>query len=207
MSLQVDHSHYDDLEYNDKGRFNSFWHQIDSIVRLKTGSVLEIGTGSGFVNFVLKKNGIEVTTIDIDKDLNPDIVSSVLSMPLKDGSFDAALCGQVLEHLPYENFIPALKEIRRVVRKHLVLSLPDLHRVYRFNLQLPLLGEIKFLYPIPRLRPINWKFNGEHYWNISCKNYSLARIKKDIQDSGFIVENTFCVFEMPWHRFFILRKQ
>jgi ubiquinone/menaquinone biosynthesis C-methylase UbiE len=206
MKVQVDHSHYQDLEYNEKGRFCSYWHQINEALSLKASTALEIGTGNGFVNFALKGSGINVKTIDIDKNLNPDYYGSVTEMPIPDKAFDIALCCQVLEHLPYENFVPALKEIGRVVRSHLILSLPDLRRVYRFNLQLPLLGEIKFLYPIPRLKPLNWKFNGEHYWNISCKGYSQSRIKQDIEKAGFVIEKNYCVLEMPWHRFFVLRK-
>jgi ubiquinone/menaquinone biosynthesis C-methylase UbiE len=206
MNIQVDHSHYNAMDYNDKGRFNSFWHQIDATLKLKPRHVLEIGTGNGFVNFVLEKSGVDVTTIDIDQELQPDIIGSVLSMPIKDNSYDLALCCQVLEHLPYENFLPALKEINRVVSKNLILSLPDFQRVFRFCVQVPLMGEIKFLYKIPRLKPIEWEFNGEHYWNISCKNYPLKRIKSDIEKAGFIIEETFSVFELSWHRFFILRK-
>lgn len=206
MNIQVNHTIYNDVSYNDKGRFNSFWHQIDSTLNLKPKNIVEIGTGNGFVKYVLEKNGVRVITVDIDKELKPDILASVLSLPIDDNSFDVALCCQVLEHIPYENFVPALKEINRVVKSGLVLSLPDLQRVYRFNLQVPVFGEIKLLYRIPRLKRIKWEFNGEHYWNISCKGYSLERIMTDIEKSGFLIENTFSVFEMSWHRFFILRK-
>ncbi|MBL0742216.1 class I SAM-dependent methyltransferase [Chryseolinea lacunae] len=207
MNVQVKHTTYYDLNYNDKARFNSFWHQIDAALRLKPGKIMEIGTGSGVVKFVLQKSGTEVTTIDIDPNLGPDIVASVLSIPLPDNSFDVALCCQVLEHLPYENFLPALKEIRRLVKGHLILSLPDLHRAYRFNLQAPLIGEIKFLWTLPRWKPLEWKFDGEHYWNISNKNYPVSRIRNDIRNAGFSIENEFCVYEISWHRFFILKKE
>jgi ubiquinone/menaquinone biosynthesis C-methylase UbiE len=207
MNVQVDHTTYNDISYNDKGRFNSFWHQIDEVLKFKPTTVLEIGTGNGFAKYILEKSNVRVTTVDIDKELHPDIHASVLSLPIEDNSYDVALCCQVLEHIPYENFIPALTEINRVVKDGLILSLPDLQRVYRFNLQLPVFGEIKFLYRMPRFKAIKWEFNGEHYWNISCKGYSLNRIKKDIENSGFVIENTFSVFEMSWHRFFILRKR
>ena len=59
MNIQVDHTVYNDLLYNDKGRFNSFWHQIDSVLKLKPANVLEIGTGNGFVKYVLEKNNIQ----------------------------------------------------------------------------------------------------------------------------------------------------
>jgi len=206
MKVQVDHKHYQDLEYNEKGRFCSYWHQVNETLLLKPETVLEVGTGNGFVNFALKRSGIDIKTVDIDKNLNPDYFGSVLSMPVEDETFDLALCCQVLEHLPYQDFTSALKEINRVVKKNLILSLPDLKRVYRFNLQVPVLGELKLLYSIPRLKALKWEFNGEHYWNISCEGYPLKRIIKDIESAGFRVEKNYCVLEMPWHRFFILSK-
>src|SRR5690349_4581901 len=102
MNVQVDHTHYNELDYNEKGRFSSYWHQVNCVLNLKPSSVLEIGTGNGIVNFILKQGGFPVTTIDIDEKLRPDIFGSVLSMPIKDESYDLALCCQVLEHLPYE---------------------------------------------------------------------------------------------------------
>lgn len=207
MKVQVDHKHYQDLEYNEKGRFCSYWHQINETLLLKPRSVLEIGTGNGFVNHALQSSGIDIKTIDIDQNLKPDYLGSVTSMPIDDNSFDLALCCQVLEHIPYEQFVPALKEINRVIKRNLILSLPDLKRIYRFNVQLPALGEIKWLYHIPRLKPLKWEFNGEHYWNISCEGYPLKRITGDIQSAGFIIQKTFCVLEMPWHRFFVLTKK
>ena len=206
MKVQVDHKHYQDLEYNEKGRFCSFWHQINETLILQPKTVLEIGTGNGFVNFAIKGSGIDVKTIDIDKNLNPDYLGSVLSMPIENDAFDLAICCQVLEHLPYQDFLPSLKEINRVVKKNLILSLPDLKRVYRFNLEVPLLGELKVLYHIPRLKRLKWEFNGEHYWNISCEGYSLKRIIKDIESAGFKIDKNYCVLEMPWHRFFVLSK-
>jgi len=206
MNVQVDHTSYNDMDYNLKGRFCSFWHQVNAAQKLGAKKVLEIGTGNGFVNFALKKSGMEVSVIDIDPNLQPDILGSVTEMPIEDNTFDTVLCCQVLEHIPYESFVPALKEIHRVVQRNVILSLPDLHRVYRFNVQLPGLGEIKFLYPIPRLKPLDWEFNGEHYWNISCKGYPVKRILADIESVGFKVAENFCVFELPWHRFFILKK-
>lgn len=206
MNIQVEHTVYNDIAYNDQGRFNSFWHQINLILSVNARNVLEVGTGNGLVRYVLEKNELRVTTVDIDENLKPDILASVLSIPVADETFDAAACCQVLEHLPYENFVPALKEMRRLIKGHLILSLPDLRRAYRVNFQIPKLGEVKFLYSIPRLKPLPWEFNGEHYWNISCAGYPLSRIRKDIKASGFAIEKDFCVYEMPWHRFFLLKK-
>lgn len=206
FDVQINSDHYFSIDYNSKERFNTFWHQFDESLKFNPKSVLEIGTGNGILKYLLNKRGVEVKILDIDSSLNPDYLGSVTDIPVDDKQFDIAVCCQVLEHIPYEDFLGSLIEINRVVKDGLILSLPDLSRRYRFNLKLHFLPEIKFLYSIPRIKQLKWTFNGEHYWNIGCSNYSLNRILKDIVKSGFIIERHFCVFEMSWHRFFILRK-
>ena len=53
-----------------------------------------------------------------------DIVSDITSVPEPDGSFDAVLCTEVLEHLPKP--MEALKELVRLLRQggHLILTAP-----------------------------------------------------------------------------------
>lgn len=50
-----------------------------------------------------------------------DIVSDIIDMPVKDDSFDAVLCTEVLEHLPYPE--KAIQEFSRIIRKDGVLLL------------------------------------------------------------------------------------
>jgi len=206
MNLQVEPDHYFNETYDSKGRFCSYWHQINEIISLKPKEVLEIGIGNGFVSKYLKMRGVNVTTLDIDKRLNLDVVGSVLKLPFIDEFFEVVTCYEVLEHLPYRDFSKALSGIYRVSKSYVILSLPDLSRVYRFNIQIPKVGELKILIPLPRLKPLTWEFNGEHYWNIGTKGYSLRKIKREIYNAGFKIERSYRVFEIPWHRFFILKK-
>ncbi len=119
------------------------------------------------------------------------------------------LCCQVLEHLPFEKFRKCVMEIRRVTRVGgiTVISLPDLTRTYKIAATLPKLGEVGFLIPInmPEIFKTEWKYNGEHYWNIGNKGYPSKRILKMISEVGFKVEKNYRVFEMSWHRFIIAR--
>ena len=50
------------------------------------------------------------------------------------------------------------------------------------------------------------KFDGGPYWEIGKARYSLNRIIKDIQRAGFKIVKTYRIFEIPYHRFFILKK-
>lgn len=207
MKPQVEPDHYFNKIYDTKGRFISYWHQIHEIIKLNPKGVLEIGIGNGLVSAYLKKRGVNLTTLDIDKRLNSDIVGSVLELPFLNESFEVVTCYQVLEHLPYRDFPKVLREIYRVSNSYAVLSLPDLSRVYRFNIQIPKVGELKMLIPLPRLKPLIYKFDGEHYWNIGTVGYSLRKVMSEIYNAGFKIKKNYRVFEIPWHRFFVLKKR
>lgn len=207
MKPQVESQHYHKVDYDTKGRFCGYWHQIDELVSLKPDSILEIGVGSGLVCNYLKQRGFKVTTLDIDERLNPDKLGSVLAIPFPGGSFAVVACYEVLEHLPFEDFSRALKEIHRVSKLHAVLSLPDSTRTYRLDVQIPKIGEFKMLVPFPRLRAPVHRFDGQHFWEIGKAGYPLRRVRDVIRRSGFEIKKTYRVFEMPYHRFFILDKR
>jgi len=192
--------------YETKQRFCSYWHQIDEIRGLLPTCTLEIGVGTGFVSGYLKKQGLSVTTLDCLETLGPDIVGSVLNIPLATDSFDVVSCCQVLEHLPYADFLPALKEIARISKSYVVLSLPDKTTVYRIDFDLPRLPPIRRLIHHPRPRPEIHKLDPEHHWEIGKRGFPLKRIELDIFASALKVVKSYRVFEMPYHRFFILAK-
>lgn len=206
MKPQVTPELYVNPSYDSKERFISYWHQISEIMSLVPKEVLEIGIGNGFVNKYLREKGLEVRTLDIDNKLNPDVAGSVLDIPFIDGSFEFVACYEVLEHLPYSEFTEALKEIRRVSREHIVLSLPDVTTVYRFNIELPKIKAIKKLIPHPFHRPTQHTFDGEHYWEIGKTGYPLERIELDIRKSALNIVKTYRIFEFYYHRVFLLRK-
>lgn len=160
MNLQANLGHYFNRKYDSKGDFISHWHQINELMELKPNSLLEIGIGNGVVSSYLKQRGLRVTTMDIDKRLNPDYVGSVLDMPFVDDSFEAIGCFEMLEHLPYERFPKALTEIHRGSSRYAGLSLPDSTRAYRLDVQIPKIGELRKLIPLPRLEAPVHKFDG-----------------------------------------------
>jgi ubiquinone/menaquinone biosynthesis C-methylase UbiE len=205
VRLEVEPHHYY-KNYDIKERFCSYWHQIEEIVAHNPTSILEIGIGNGFVSRYLRQRGFNVVTLDIDKRLNPDVAGTVLNIPFSDETFEVVACYEVLEHLPYEYFKKAMSEIFRVSSSHVVLSLPDANRVYRIYIQIPKLGLFKKLIQIPRLKKVVHHFDGQHYWEIGKAGYSLKRVINDIINLGFIIERTYRVFEMPYHRLFVLKK-
>ena len=193
-------------EYDSKNRFISYWHQIREVLKTNPKKVLEIGIGNSTVTNYLKMQAIEVVTVDIKKDLNPDYVCSVTDIDkyFKEYSFDTILCAEVLEHIPFEDFGRALNKMHKIVKNYVIISLPHFGINFRFSFKIPLRKERNLLIKIPL--PIIHKFDGEHYWEIGKKGYSLNRILK-IFSKFFDIEKEFLVPETPSHHLFVLRKK
>lgn len=202
--IQVEPDHYKDLKYDSKERWISYWHQIDEILNLEPENVLEVGIGNGVVNRYLKNAGVSITTLDIDERLKPDKVGSVLNIPFTDNEFSVVACFEVLEHIPFKQFIDALKELKRVSNRYILLSMPDRSRVYKFFLHVPHKKDVKKLFRVPRINKLSHRFDGQHYWEIGKKNYPLKKVKDVIFEAELSLLKTFRVFEFKEHRFFLL---
>jgi predicted SAM-dependent methyltransferase len=192
--------------YDSKERFCSYWHQIDEIFKVKPKRFLEVGIGNGFVSKYLKERGINVITLDVIYELVPDICGSVIELPFRKNAFDAVSCYEVLEHLPYNEFINVLKELSRITQKNIILSIPDATTVYRLNIEIPKLKPIKKLIYHPMPRSKRHEYDNEHYWEIGKKGYSLKKIKSEIYALGLNILKTYRIFEYYYHRIFILEK-
>lgn len=195
---------YFDANYDDEKRWMSYFYQVKEVLAFKSESVLIIGRGNGLVSTYLKLKGIKVVTLDIDENLKPDIVASVIEMPFKGNEFDAALCAQVLEHLPYAEFSKSLAEIKRVTKLGAVISLPHFGPVIKFCLKIPFLPLLRFMIKLPY--PKKHIFKGEHYWEIGKWGYPVGKIKSEIRKTGFSIKKDYIVFENPLHHFFVLKK-
>lgn len=204
--VQVEPDAYFSKNYDSKGRFCSYWHQIQESISLKPEKMLEVGIGNGFVSKYLKERGLNIVTLDIDGRLKPDVVGTILGLPFADESFDVVGCYEVIEHLPFGDLNKALSEIFRVSSSFALLSTRDISGVLRFSVGVPFIGEIRRLIPLPRLRKPVHNFDGQHYWEIGKAGYPLKRVKMEMQNVGFQIVRTYRVFEKYQHRFFILKK-
>jgi len=199
---QVDPSHYNFREYDHKGRWVSYWHQIDEVLSAGALNCAEVGTGSGVVNAVLRLRGIEMVTIDFDPALNPDRVGDLRRLPADDDEFDVVLCCQVLEHLPFEDVPQALRELGRIARQRLVVSVPRSGRVFEVRLKVPAGAKLAWSGITPARKP--FAFDGEHYWQAGATNYPLSLVRRVFQEA-LVLERDFQVPEYPYHHFFVMR--
>lgn len=68
------------------------------------------------------------TRLDIDPDVAPDVVASIVSLPLADASYAAVYSSHNLEHLAPDDVPRALAEFYRVLMPHgfAMVSVPDM---------------------------------------------------------------------------------
>src|SRR3989338_5847589 len=197
MKPQVDKQHYEFTRYTGPDRWSSYYSQLCETLALSPRYVLEIGPGDGFYGKCLSTiSTIKYRSLDIDKELNPDIVCSVLSIPLPDESVECVVAFEILEHLPFDDFPIALKELARVSSKNVILSLPHFGPPVKVLIKLPFFSEMKLAFKIPYFRA--HKFNGQHYWEIGKLGYPVSRIITDIEQA-FVVERHVIPFENQYH--------
>ncbi len=197
--------HYCRPTYCSPIRMASFGYQIQEVCKTEPENVLEIGIGSGIVTSALRRNVKKVVTLDIDPKLAPDICGSVIDLPFKDDSFDTILCCEVLEHLPFDRFEPALRMLRRISRRHVVISLPDVTRYYVIRINLPrLYWDYRFSFPYgPAPHSVRCD---EHFWEIGQDRYPLSVVEDVMKRSSLTIDQTYRAPEIHYHRFFVLSK-
>lgn len=114
----------------------NFYSSLISLAKpSKAESILDAGCGEGFTMDKLMKNeigktieGIEYSkdAITFGKKLFPNLnfrQGSIYELPYQNNSFDLVICTEVFEHL--EKPAKALKEILRVSKKYLIISVPN----------------------------------------------------------------------------------
>ena len=202
-AIQVEPDHYGRSYFNIP-RMIGYLYQADAVHRCGGRNVLEIGVGTGLTSYMLRLWGSHLQTLDLDGRLGPTCVGDATRMPFRDDAFDTILIAEMLEHLPFEEFVPALRELRRVSRRHVVVTLPA-----------PLVGlslgiNICGIYPkFLALGTRQWSrpvFDGQHYWELGRRGYPKRRIRQAIQQAGFHIEKEFRQPFSLYCYFFILRK-
>lgn len=103
------------------------------------GPLLDVGCGFGSYGRVLLAEGYDWLGVEVKESDCAELARLGLphrlvdgrTLPFTDGQFDAAICVEVLEHIPD----PAafLAEVRRVIRRRLLISVPNLEAIPYFN--------------------------------------------------------------------------
>lgn len=115
---------------------NNFYNYLVSAIKdLEIKSILDVGCGEGFTLDKLSEEGIGKklegvdflkTAIDLGKKAHPKLTlkqGNIYDLEYKNNSFDLVMATEVLEHL--EDPLKGLKELIRVSKKYLLLSVPN----------------------------------------------------------------------------------
>ena len=113
------------------------WCRIDYVFSdlvQRGGSILDVGVGAGQLLHTYNKSGAftKIAGADIVRHTrfyDPEDELRVYFMDVSqllfaDNSFDVVTCMEVLEHIPEASFIKALKQLRRVAKKQLIMTVP-----------------------------------------------------------------------------------
>lgn len=202
---QVKKMHYDFHKYSHIGRWASYYYQLNETLALNPESVLEIGVGDKvFGSFIKNNTNVKYISVDIAEDLKPDILGEISMIPIKNNEYDVVCAFEVLEHIPFDIFETALLEMARVSRKYVIISIPHFGPPIQFMCKIPFFPLVQFSFKIPFLK--KHEFNGEHYWEIGKRGYSLNYVHSVIIKHYKILRE-FVPFENQYHHFFILEKK
>lgn len=148
----------------------SLSHQINEIHKLRPQSILEIGVGNGFTSSFLRRAGYRVTTADINPALEPDICAPLdqVGSFIGEEKFDLVVCCEVLEHMPLNEFIESLDQLRALGQR-LFLTLPNCKTTYGASglFRIPKIGIKSFdlTFDISRKK----KMDKEHFWEVGSQ--------------------------------------
>ncbi len=202
---QVNKDSYNFFHYSYPDRWASYFYQLREVLSTNPHSILEVGVGDKvFGNFIKDNTSVSYTSLDIASDLGPDIIAPITNTGLQDNSFDVVCAFEVLEHIPFDQFEVAIRELCRVSKKRVIISIPHFGPAFQLLLKIPLIPKIQFAFKF--FFPKTHHFNGQHYWEIGKKGYSAQKIIEIIGGCGTIV-NHFVPFENQYHHFFVIEKK
>jgi SAM-dependent methyltransferase len=196
--------------YDHLKRFISYFYQTNLVKKLKPESVLEIGIGNKTVANYLKQQGVNIETCDFDQELEPDYIADIRELPFADDAYEAVVACEVLEHIPWEDVELALREIGRVTKRYVIISIPYATNSVEIIISSPWV-ERKIKRPLDWFiklpwRPADIKFTGEHYWEMGRKSYPSEKIRVALRKYFEIVREVRPILD-PYRYFFILEKK
>jgi len=141
--------------------------ETEAFIPANIETLLDAGCGNGvFCNYLNQKERFKrITGLDRSKTAlaylkTENFIGDVNNMPFNDNEFDCVSCLEVIEHLPVDSYKKTLKELCRVAKKSIIVSVPYNEKIEENVTQCPNCKTI-FNYDL-HLR----SFNGEKMNNL-----------------------------------------
>jgi SAM-dependent methyltransferase len=101
-----------------------------SLSKNKNSSIIDLGCGNGYLGVYLEPKFKNMLSVDSSKNmllLNPcknKLHAEVQNLPIQDNAYDIVTCSHLLHHLDTNDQIKAVKEMRRISKKNIVVFEP-----------------------------------------------------------------------------------
>ena len=93
----------------------------------------------------------------------------------------------------------------RVSKKYIFISLPDhRHILFHSRVKIPFLKYKEFMVRLQSTE--KHVFDGQHYWEIGKRGFSVARVLQAIRDCGLTVTDKFAPSDTPVNYYFVIEK-
>jgi len=175
-------------------------------------TLLEIGKGNGyFSHFVQTYFNQTVKTVDIVPELKPDFCVDIGSREFALAkTFDIGVCFEVMEHIEWDRLNIVVENLRKHIKKYLIISVPDANFFLQFKVNRLFLKYIPLnqTLSIPRFFRNKKTIVNSHFWEIGIY-HSKRRITDKILISEVLgIENVLSHRRgryFPGHHFFVLK--
>jgi hypothetical protein len=186
-------------DYYSEKRITHQWLQVDLLKGLPVHSVLEIGPYLGLVSAMAASAGYNVTTLDIEAQSRGVGSTRHIQADIRDVAadqlqgFDAILCCETLEHIPWQKLDSVLANIAGAGAPWFIVSVP--YEGFQFAFELYFnrwrwkrrshFRKLRFLKRLKIASDTEWE---PHKWEIGYRGHSLPAFTVKLEDAGFEIK-------------------